>query len=121
MAKAKTYLEDALIKAAVTDLTTTEGRAARDALKNKFNEAKPSEIKQKCILSLRQAAESKTIGRVTRKRSRTTPSRGRRSASRWRDDDGDAAELGSHRAAAGEAVAASVDVGAAEVTPRDRC
>jgi hypothetical protein len=58
LAKAKTDPgANALIKAAVNDFATTEGSAARDALKSKLKGAKPSEIKEKCIETLRQAAE----------------------------------------------------------------
>ncbi len=57
LAKAKTNPgTNALIKAVVDDFNTTEGSAARDALKNKFKGSKPSEIKDKCIETLRQAA-----------------------------------------------------------------
>jgi hypothetical protein len=57
LAKAKTDPgANPLIKAVVNDFATAEGSAARDALKNKFKESKPSEIKDKCIEILRQAA-----------------------------------------------------------------
>jgi hypothetical protein len=47
---------DALIKAVVADFETAEGRsAARDGLKEKLTGSKPSEIKAKCIETLRQA------------------------------------------------------------------
>src|SRR5262249_38235645 len=47
---------DALIKAVVADFETAEGRsAARDGLKQKLTGSKPSEIKAKCIETLRQA------------------------------------------------------------------
>ena len=49
---------DALIKAVVADFGTAEGRSiARDGLKEKFSGSKPSEIKAKCIDTLRQVAE----------------------------------------------------------------
>jgi hypothetical protein len=47
---------NALIKAVVDDFNTAEGSAARDALKNKFKDSKPTEIKDKCIETLREAA-----------------------------------------------------------------
>lgn len=57
LAKAKTDSgTNALIKAVVDDFNTTEGSAARDALKNKFKGSKPAEIKNKCIETLRQVA-----------------------------------------------------------------
>ena len=57
LAKAKTNPgTNALIKAVVDDFNTTEGSAARDALKNKFKDSKPNQIKDKCIETLRQAA-----------------------------------------------------------------
>ena len=57
LAKAKTNPgTNALIKAVVDDFNTTEGSAARDALKNKFNDSKPNQIKDKCIETLRQTA-----------------------------------------------------------------
>jgi hypothetical protein len=47
---------DALIKAVVADFETAEGRsAARDGLKAKLTGVKPTEIKAKCIETLRQA------------------------------------------------------------------
>ena len=47
---------DALIKAVVADFETAEGRsAARDGLKEKLTGIKPTEIKAKCIETLRQA------------------------------------------------------------------
>src|SRR5262252_8778539 len=47
---------DALIKAVVADFETAEGRStARDGLKEKLTGSKPSEIKAKCIETLRQA------------------------------------------------------------------
>jgi hypothetical protein len=66
LAKAKTDPKaNALIKAVVNDFNTAEGSAARDALKNKFKQSKPAEIKNKCIETLRQAAaivDAKTPG-----------------------------------------------------------
>ena len=57
LAKAKTNPgTNALIKAVVDDFNTTEGSAARDALKNKFKDNKPNQIKDKCIETLRQVA-----------------------------------------------------------------
>ena len=57
LARAKTDPgTNALIKAAVNDFATTEGSAARDALKTKFKEGKTTEIKDKCIQILRQAS-----------------------------------------------------------------
>jgi len=57
LAKAKTDPGTSpLIKAVVNDFATTEGSAARDALKSKFKEGKPSEIKDKCIQTLRRAS-----------------------------------------------------------------
>ena len=57
LAKAKTDPgANALIKAVVDDFNTAEGSAARDALKNKFKGSKPTEIKDKCIETLRTAA-----------------------------------------------------------------
>ena len=45
-----------LIKAVVADFETAEGRsAARDGLKEKLTGIKPTEIKAKCIETLRQA------------------------------------------------------------------
>src|SRR6516165_5867816 len=47
---------DALIKAVVADFETAGGRStARDGLKEKLTGSKPSEIKAKCIETLRQA------------------------------------------------------------------
>ena len=55
VAKAKTGAgTNALVKAVVDDFNTTEGSAARDALKNKFKDSKPNQIKDKCIETLRQ-------------------------------------------------------------------
>ena len=57
LAKAKTDPgTNALIKAVVDDFSTAEGSAARDALKTKFKDSKPAQIKDKCIEVLRQAA-----------------------------------------------------------------
>jgi hypothetical protein len=57
LAKAKVDQKaNMLIKAVVNDFNTTEGSTARDALKSKFKEGKPAEIKDKCIATLRQAA-----------------------------------------------------------------
>lgn len=57
LARAKTDPgTNALIKAVVNDFATTEGSAARDALKTKFKEGKTTEIKDKCIQILRQAS-----------------------------------------------------------------
>src|SRR5262244_3741507 len=57
---------DALIKAVVADFETTDGRStARDGLKQKFTGSKPSEIKAKCIETLRQAGavvDAKALG-----------------------------------------------------------
>ena len=48
---------NALVKAVVTDFTTSEGRAvARDGLKAEFANSQPAEIKTKAIDSLRQVA-----------------------------------------------------------------
>jgi hypothetical protein len=47
---------NALIKAVVDDFNTTEGGAARDALKSKFKDCKPEQVKGKCIETLRQVA-----------------------------------------------------------------
>jgi len=47
---------NSLIKAVVDDFNTAEGSAARDALKNKFKDSKPNQIKDKCIETLREAA-----------------------------------------------------------------
>jgi hypothetical protein len=47
---------NALIKAVVDDFNTAEGSAARDALKNKFRDSKPAQIKDRCIETLREAA-----------------------------------------------------------------
>ena len=59
LTKAKMNPEiDALIKAVVNDFGTTEGRSiTRDGLKEKLKGSKPSEIKDKCVETLRQAAE----------------------------------------------------------------
>jgi hypothetical protein len=47
---------DALIKAVVADFETADGRStARDGIKDKLTGSKPSEIKAKCIETLRQA------------------------------------------------------------------
>src|SRR6516165_6445318 len=47
---------DALIKAVVADFDTADGRStARDGIKDKLTGSKPSEIKAKCIETLRQA------------------------------------------------------------------
>ena len=47
---------DALVKAVVADFETSEGRStARDGLKERLTGSKPSEIKAKCIETLRQA------------------------------------------------------------------
>ena len=47
---------DALIKAVVADFETPDGRStARDGLKEKLTGSKPTEIKAKCIETLRQA------------------------------------------------------------------
>ena len=57
LAKAKTNPgANALIKAVVDDFNTTEGSAARDALKSKLKNIKPDQIKDKCIETLGQAA-----------------------------------------------------------------
>src|SRR5215471_8921047 len=57
---------DALIKAAVADFETAEGRStARDGLKEKLTGSKPAEIKAKCIETLQQAgavADAKASG-----------------------------------------------------------
>ena len=48
---------NALVKAVVSDFTTSEGRSvARDGLKAEFANSKPAEIKTKAIDSLRQVA-----------------------------------------------------------------
>ena len=47
---------NALTQALVADFGTAEGSAAREALKNKFKGGKISEMKDKCIETLRQAA-----------------------------------------------------------------
>ena len=59
LTKAKMNPEtDALIKAVVNDFGTTEGRSiTRDGLKEKLKGSKPPEIKDKCVETLRQAAE----------------------------------------------------------------
>jgi hypothetical protein len=57
LAKAKNDPKaNALIKAVVGDFATAEGSAARDELKKKFKNGKLSEIKGKCIETLREAA-----------------------------------------------------------------
>ncbi len=57
LAKAKTDPgTNALIKAVVDDFSTAEGSAARDALKAKFEDSKPAQIKNKCIEVLRETA-----------------------------------------------------------------
>jgi hypothetical protein len=57
LAKAKTNAgANALVKAVVDDFNTTEGSAARDALKNRLKDIKPDQIKGKCIEALGQAA-----------------------------------------------------------------
>jgi hypothetical protein len=57
LAKAKTDPgTNALIKAVVDDFSTAEGSAARDALKAKFKDSKPAQIKNKCIEVLRETA-----------------------------------------------------------------
>lgn len=49
--------ENELVRAIVADYGTSEGRTiARDGLKEKFNGAKPAEIKEKSIEALRQTA-----------------------------------------------------------------
>jgi hypothetical protein len=45
-----------LIKAVVADFATAEGSAARDELKNKFKNGKLTQVKDKCIETLREAA-----------------------------------------------------------------
>ena len=45
-----------LVKAVVNDFGAAEGSAARDSLKAKFKQGQPTEIKDKCIQTLRQAA-----------------------------------------------------------------
>jgi hypothetical protein len=47
---------NALVKAVVDGFNTAEGSAARDALKNRFKDSKPAQIKDKCIETLREAA-----------------------------------------------------------------
>jgi hypothetical protein len=48
---------NALIKAVVSDFSTSEGRtAARDGLKAEFNDSKPADIKTKSIESLREVS-----------------------------------------------------------------
>ena len=48
---------DALIKAVVNDFGTAEGRSITgDGLKDKLKDSKPTEIKDKCVEILRQAA-----------------------------------------------------------------
>ena len=57
LAKVKTDpAANPLIRAVVDDFNTAEGSAARDALKSKFKDSKPSQIKDKCIDTLREAA-----------------------------------------------------------------
>jgi hypothetical protein len=57
VAKVKTNpAANALVKAVVDDFNTTEGKAARDDLKNKLKNLKPDQIKGKCIETLGQAA-----------------------------------------------------------------
>jgi hypothetical protein len=45
-----------LIKALVADFASAEGSAARDELKNKFKNGKLTQVKDKCIETLREAA-----------------------------------------------------------------
>jgi hypothetical protein len=57
LAKAKTDPgANALVKAVVDDFNSADGSAARDALKAKFKDIKPPQIKDKCIETLREAA-----------------------------------------------------------------
>ena len=57
LAKSKTDpTANALIKAIVGDFNTTDGSAARDALKSKLAGNKPDQAKDKCIETLREAA-----------------------------------------------------------------
>ena len=57
LAKTKTNAgANALVKAVVDDFNTTEGGAARDALKSRLKNIKPDQIKDKCIETLKQAA-----------------------------------------------------------------
>jgi hypothetical protein len=57
LAKAKTDPgANALVKAVVDDFNSADGSAARDALKAKFKDIKPAQIKDKCIETLREAA-----------------------------------------------------------------